>query len=65
MSKHLSYPERCIIEKLLNEGKNCSQIGKVIERDKSTVLREVKRIITTSKLVVCIDPIRVTNKHSP
>lgn len=43
MSKHLSYHERCIIERLLNEGKNYAEISKVIDRDKSTVMREVKR----------------------
>ena len=42
MSKRLSYPERCIIERLLNDGKNYSEIAKIINRAKSTVMREVK-----------------------
>ncbi|MBQ7204141.1 MAG: helix-turn-helix domain-containing protein [Eubacterium sp.] len=43
MSQHLSYPERCIIERLLNCGKNYAEIARQIERSKSTVMREVKK----------------------
>jgi len=43
MSQHLSYPERCIIERLLNSGKNYAEIARQIERAKSTVMREVKK----------------------
>ena len=43
MSQHLSYPERCIIERLLNSGKNYAAIARQIERAKSTVMREVKK----------------------
>ncbi|MBQ9227621.1 MAG: helix-turn-helix domain-containing protein, partial [Eubacterium sp.] len=43
MSQHLSYPERCIIERLLNSGKNYAEIARQIERSKSTVMREVKK----------------------
>ncbi len=42
MSNRLTYQERCIIERLLNDGKNYAEIARVIKRSKSTIMREVK-----------------------
>ena len=41
-NKHLTYEERRYIEIGLNEGKNFAQIGKEIEKHRTTVMREIQ-----------------------
>lgn len=41
--EHLNYEERKIIERMLGEGSNKTEIARVLYRDKSTIKREIKR----------------------
>ncbi len=42
--KHISYDERKVIEKMLSENKSIVEIAKVLNRNKTTIYREVKRV---------------------
>ena len=54
---HLKYKERELIEKWLNEDKKQAEIARLLERDRSTIYREIKRgkvpqIINGKKVVL-------------
>lgn len=42
-STHLNSEERKIIERLLRKDSNKAEIARILERDKSTIKREIKR----------------------
>lgn len=44
--KHLSYEDRCCIEKELNSGSSINQISIMLNKNHSTILRKIKRHMT-------------------
>ena len=43
INKHLSFEDRCVIEEYLNQGYNFTQIANRLQKDRTTIARDIKK----------------------
>lgn len=64
--KHLTYPQRCVIEALLGEGQSIRYIARKIDYSPSTVSREIRKhtVIKKSHSNDCLNRSNCNKKHA-